>query len=328
MTLFISLFLGKLLTEREGEQALTNLQIEYFLSVAATKSISKTAADLFVSSPAVSKQIALMEQELGFALFIRSARGMELTMEGQIMYDYYMTQKRSLEHTMQRIQNLTANLSNTLHLGIMSGWGIIPQIMAMQKHLKGSGVPTSLVPHSVFDPGNPQRLEKGIFDAALCIGDDLFTTALSTMVHMVPLTKIRKIILFSSFLPLSKKEDLCPANLAQLPLITFSTDVRPNAQYDNLRLCSKLGFNPQLIPKGSLEDAFLTAAIGQGFMIGDEWLYQRKLPEFSCLTLEDTHTIYLIWSEQNRNPALPILEEICKKQIDWSAADYRPDSKK
>lgn len=297
---------------------MTQLQIEYFLHVATTKSISKSATDLYVSSPAISKQIALMEQELGMALFIRSARGMELTPEGQIMFDHYFRMKADFEATFQRAKRVNAKKNNTLHLGIMSGWGIYDQIMDLKRLLRNAPVPTDLIPHAVFDPGSPDRFEEGVFDAALCLGDDLFTTALSTSLHMTALTKIRKVLLFSSRYSSVKKEHPVPADFSDLPLLSFSSEVRPNAQYDNLRLCSRFEFNPKLILKDSLEDLLLSTALGEGFMVGDEWLIQRKQPEYSSVFLNETHTVYLVWSERSKNPALQSLERYCENEINWT----------
>lgn len=296
---------------------MTNSQVEYFLHVATTKSISKSAEELYVSAPAISKQISLMEKELELTLFVRGARGMELTPEGQIMFDYYLNQKTGLAQALQKAHNLDTTRINTLHIGIMSGWGIHSQISTLQKLLRASSVPTELIPHTVFDPGEPQRLEKGAFDAALCIGDDLFTTALSTSVHMIPLTKIRKVLLFSSHLPITQKEHLTIQDLAGYPLLSFNSEVRPNAQYDNLRLCNSLDFSPELILCDSLDDIFFRAGIGSGFIIGDEWLFHRKLPEFNTIPLDDYHTIYLVWSERAKNPALPILARCCE-ELDWT----------
>ena len=62
---------------------MTYLQTEYFMYVAQNKSITKTSAELYVSPPAISKQISLLEQELGVKLFVRSAKGMELSPAGE-----------------------------------------------------------------------------------------------------------------------------------------------------------------------------------------------------------------------------------------------------
>ncbi|MFD2923951.1 LysR family transcriptional regulator [Halobacillus naozhouensis] len=61
--------------------------LEYFLTVTKEKSISKAANKLFVSQPALSKQIRKLEEILGFSLFIRSSNGMSLTSKGENLYN-------------------------------------------------------------------------------------------------------------------------------------------------------------------------------------------------------------------------------------------------
>ena len=50
-----------------------------FLSAAENKSISKAAAQLYISQPAVSMTIKKLEQNLNTMLFIRNSKGVELT---------------------------------------------------------------------------------------------------------------------------------------------------------------------------------------------------------------------------------------------------------
>ena len=50
-------------------------QISYFLSVAEHGNITAAARSLYISQPALSKQITLLEQEIGLPLFERQARG-------------------------------------------------------------------------------------------------------------------------------------------------------------------------------------------------------------------------------------------------------------
>ncbi|MFD2630563.1 LysR family transcriptional regulator [Oceanobacillus kapialis] len=75
-----------------------NLQmLAYFVIVAKEKSISKAANTLFISQPAVSKQIKKLEEMLGFSLLIRQSKGITLTNKGQRLYD-------DIEPIMQQLQ--------------------------------------------------------------------------------------------------------------------------------------------------------------------------------------------------------------------------------
>ena len=73
---------------------MTSLQVRYFLHLCGTKSISETARQLFVAQPAVSKQIAALERELGTELFVRTNRGVELTPAGACYYDFFSESDR------------------------------------------------------------------------------------------------------------------------------------------------------------------------------------------------------------------------------------------
>ncbi|MHB1393203.1 MAG: LysR substrate-binding domain-containing protein [Clostridia bacterium] len=62
--------------------------LKYFFEVASVKSISKVANSCHISQPALSQQIQRLEDSLGFKLFIRSNKGVELTEAGQIVEKY------------------------------------------------------------------------------------------------------------------------------------------------------------------------------------------------------------------------------------------------
>ncbi|MDE7313183.1 MAG: LysR family transcriptional regulator [Eubacterium sp.] len=76
-------------------------QIEYFLEVEKTLNITKAAQNLYVSQTAITKQLQLLEDELGFLLFSRDNKRMKLTEGGaffkeealRLMQQYYLTQQ-------------------------------------------------------------------------------------------------------------------------------------------------------------------------------------------------------------------------------------------
>jgi len=59
-------------------------QFRYCVAIAEEASFTRAAARLRIAQPALSRQIKAMEQDIGFALFIRGLRGITLTEPGRV----------------------------------------------------------------------------------------------------------------------------------------------------------------------------------------------------------------------------------------------------
>lgn len=59
-----------------------------FYVVAKNKHMTRASEELHISQPAISQSIKKLEEQLGGTLFLRSNKGMELTKEGEMFFDY------------------------------------------------------------------------------------------------------------------------------------------------------------------------------------------------------------------------------------------------
>ena len=83
-------------------------QLQYFVVSVDTGSISKAAEMLYTTQPHVSMTIGKMEKSLGVRLLRRSKKGVEMTVEGELVYE----QARRILKDMQVIQQVQTSVKS------------------------------------------------------------------------------------------------------------------------------------------------------------------------------------------------------------------------
>lgn len=81
-------------------------KLYYFLSVAKYQNFTKAAKECHIAQPAISKQMLSLEKELGFALFERKSRRVELTEAGREFYQSISCLIEEYEASIRRVQAL------------------------------------------------------------------------------------------------------------------------------------------------------------------------------------------------------------------------------
>lgn len=79
-------------------------QLQYFVESARRKSFSQAARFLYTTQPNISKSIRKLEEELQIELFRRGNVGVELTLEGEIVYEHAKRILENMEQMETRIQ--------------------------------------------------------------------------------------------------------------------------------------------------------------------------------------------------------------------------------
>ena len=95
-------------------------QIQYFVTVVEQGSINQAAQKLGMTQPPVSKQMQLLEAELGCPLFRRSTHPLELTQEGKILYERGQSLLSMARGMVQAVADCRSTQGGTLRLGLVS----------------------------------------------------------------------------------------------------------------------------------------------------------------------------------------------------------------
>lgn len=144
-------------------------QLRCFVEVAASRSINRAAQVLHVSQSALSRRMAALEHAMGAPLFVRSSRGIELTMQGSLLLDRALKLGRELQDLRYSDARKTgADIPVRLKFGVLSGIGtlLFPALLGDLAELS-AGDP------SVFESSTPvlrDQVRSGVLDLAI-VGD-------------------------------------------------------------------------------------------------------------------------------------------------------------
>lgn len=122
-------------------------QLRCFLEVADRRSFSQAAEALFLSQPAVTYQVARLEEELGFPLFDRRSRKIALTSGGRVFY-------RRAGHLLGEMDRIVREAKQKYQAsqGVVTCGHFYPEndaifpgaLRAFQEHCPGTGVTVKL----------------------------------------------------------------------------------------------------------------------------------------------------------------------------------------
>lgn len=151
-----------------------NPQLETFLCVVESGSFSKAAEKLFITAPAVIKQINSLESSLGLQLFDRTHRGLLVTEAGRSLYKDASYVIQYCKESVVRAQNAMSQDENVIRVGVspltspqifVNLW---PQIQKLVPEMKFQLVPFENTPENAREIlGNlGQNIDviAGIFD--------------------------------------------------------------------------------------------------------------------------------------------------------------------
>ncbi|PND31798.1 LysR family transcriptional regulator [Achromobacter pulmonis] len=95
-------------------------QLKYFVRVVELQNMTRAAESLHVAQPALSQQMSLLEENLGVALLVRGAKGVQPTAEGLLLYRHAQIILRQVDSTRSLLSRTADQITGTVSIGLAS----------------------------------------------------------------------------------------------------------------------------------------------------------------------------------------------------------------
>ena len=234
-------------------------QIRYFQCVARELSFTKAARILHIAQPPLSRQIKMLEEELGVAVFERLGRGIVLTDAGRYFLDQTEKMTQRLEETINATRRIGKNDRIWFGVGFVPStlYGHMPALIRQLRQLN-TQVEIGLVEMTTlqqFEALKSGRIDIGV--GRILLKDDEIERLVLTdepLVVALPITH-----------RLADKVSVRLADIMDEPLILYPARPRPSYADHVLNLFRQKGYAPQVIQEvNELQTAIglVTATIG------------------------------------------------------------------
>jgi DNA-binding transcriptional LysR family regulator len=283
--------------------------LRYFVAVAEERHFGHAAERLHMAQPPLSRQIQALEAELGFALFERSRRSVQLTPAGEV----FLTGARSVFAEVERItrearlarEGQTGRIA-VGYLASLAYTGLTRLLRAFREQAPGVEVTLRELP-----PGEQlEAVKHGRIDLGFVRGP-IEDPAIAWEV----VRREKLLVLLPSDHPLAARKRIPLGILAAEPFVTIPRS-RAAAYFDNLiALCQRAGFSPRIVQEAPQLDLVSLVAAGFGVAILPESVRETHRPDIVLLPLVGSPTIDLLaaWLASNPSPALRAFLDVTRR---------------
>lgn len=279
--------------------------LKCFIQVAENLSFARAAEILYISQPAVTKQISALEQELGVTLFVRTTRHVELTPAGMSFYKDAKDIVLRSQIAVARVKK-HSSLSDSIRIGLSNHVALFylaPLLTRLHEEYPDMHpiveVPGYKIAANLF-------LEKKL-DILFYYRDNLKKSA---GMSFWELGKDTLSCLVPSDHPLAREKQVSLSDLKDLPLIACNPLNTPPFLSAFLQQLTESRPADQILYCDSIEIAHCMVAAKMGFSILPGFL-SLKSPAFVRLPLKDAEPLSFGFFYHRRNPN-PALEKFLK----------------
>lgn len=249
-------------------QMTSSIRVEYFLAVAACRNFTAAARMLHITQPALSKQIKVLEAELGCELFIRDGGGVRLTEAGEFLCGRAKPLISGLNNLPAEMDAFLRRDSGLLRIGCgaQSGRMLIPGVVVelLRRH---PGIRPRIVERGV--DASVAALLNGELDVVFASRHELDARLRFTEMFRSPM-----ILIFSEKSSLARLRRITSSSLRGERLVTY---VEGSPLRKLLDRVPELNESPVLLSAYNTESLINYVRLNLGFAIVPEYLFELSV---------------------------------------------------
>jgi len=214
--------------------------LRYFVAVAEEENVSKAALKLHVSQPGISRQIRDLEDEIGFALFERSAKSVRLTAAGKVFLAGARDILQQTEAIVKKARAASGGTTGEINVGYAPSLTvqILPQVLrAFQEQFPQVRVAL----HDLSSEEMLGQLTSKKLQVALTVQP---TGKMMRGFAFLELARYAMMVAVAPSHPLAKLKALTLQQVAPEPLIGLSRKEYPEYHVEMKRLFGGVGLKP------------------------------------------------------------------------------------
>lgn len=267
-----------------------------FLTIAEELNYRKAAVKLHIAQPALSRQIAQLEEAIGCKVFDRSKRNIRLTTAGQYLYEKLPILIEQIQATTTQARKIDSGLIATLTFGYSSA--------AMSSFLPSviREVRTTLEEcEFIFHERTSNKLIDDVISERLDAAFILYRPD-NKLLNTIPIRSEKIGVILPDNHRLARKRTIAAKELINETLILFPRAMNPIMYDEIIVYCQQAGFSPKAIREAAPRSTAIgLVAAGEGIATIAESLKHTcvsgtvyrpltqpgPMIEFSCITRLD-----------------------------------------
>lgn len=280
-------------------------QIRYFLTAARTLNFTEAARQLYISQPALSKQITAIETELNMMLFVRSKKKVRLTPAAAVLLRELPALEERYDDIIRKARVANEGNAGELSIGILEG------------QMVGADFTEAFARFTEIYPNVSVRLLRDSFSGLRRqLAEETIDLAITLDFDIVGFPGLlwERLAVCPALAVVSKNHPLSaapPDNWSDLKGCTFIV-VDEKDCFASARMvaedCARAGFTPIFKYAPSLEVAMLwiEAGIGVGFInTMNNLTMNPNITILNRLPCKNTYSV-MAWKQDRINPTLPL----------------------